>query len=75
MRRLYCMTPGKAIPRTIVDERLLARIDARHLPVLAKQGTRLEGMPEASSLQTPERIAALELGLTLGGGTGLPSRG
>lgn len=71
MRRIYFLAPNQAVSKTIVDELLLARIEARHIHVLAKEGTLMEDLPEASHLQKSDVIPALEQGLALGGGTGL----
>ena len=75
MRRINFLAPNKAISRTIAAELLLARIETRHIHVLAKQGTPMEDLPEASHLQLSDLIPTLEQGLTVGGGTGLPSHG
>jgi len=75
MRRINLLTPNKAISGTIFDELLLARIEACHIHVLAKQGTPMEELPGASHLQLSDLIPTLEQGLTVGGGTGLPSHG
>jgi hypothetical protein len=71
MRRIYFLAPDKAVSKNIVDELLLARIEARHIHVLAKEGTPMEDLPEASHLQKSDLIPALEQGLAVGGGTGL----
>jgi hypothetical protein len=54
-----------------VDELLLARIEERHIHVLAKRGTPLEDLPEATFLQKTDFLPALEQGVALGGATGL----
>jgi len=71
MRRIYFLAPNKAIAKKIVEELLLARIEARHIHVVAKQGTPMEDLPEASHLQKSDLIPALEQGLTVGGATGM----
>lgn len=71
MRRIYFLAPNNAVSRKIVDELLLARIEARHIHVLAKENTPMEDLPEASHLQKSDVIPALEQGLAVGGGTGL----
>lgn len=75
MRWINFLAPNKAISGTIVDELLLARIETRHIHVLAKQGTPMEDLAEASHLQQSDLIPSLEQGLTVGGGTGLPRHG
>jgi hypothetical protein len=67
MRRIYFLAPNIEISKKIVDELLLARIEERHIHVLAKRGTPMENLPEATYLQKSDFIPALEQGLALGG--------
>ncbi|MBE0621192.1 MAG: DUF1269 domain-containing protein [Burkholderiales bacterium] len=71
MRRIYFMVPDISTAKRIVDELLLARIEERHLHVLAKRGTPLEDLPEASLLQKSDFVPAVQRGLALGGATGM----
>ncbi|WP_347257572.1 DUF1269 domain-containing protein [Methylocaldum sp.] len=71
MRRIYFLVPDIEITKKIVDELLLARIEERHIHVLAKRGTPLEDLPEATFLQKTDFLPALEQGVALGGATGL----
>jgi hypothetical protein len=71
MRRIYFLVPDVPTARRIVDELLLARIEERHLHVLAKRGTPLEDLPEASLLQKSDFVPAVQRGLALGGATGI----
>jgi len=71
MRRLYFLVPDIEHARKIVDELLLARVEEKHIHVIAKEGTPLEDLPEASLAQTSDLIPALERGLALGGLTGI----
>lgn len=71
MKRIYFLVPNIGIAQKIVDELLLARVEERHIHVLAKRGTPMEKLPEASYLQKTDFIPALEQGLTLGGLTGI----
>ncbi len=71
MRRIYFLVPDIATTKKIVDDLLLARIEERHIHVLAKRGTSLEDLPEASLLQKSDFIPAVEQGLALGGSTGM----
>ena len=57
--------------KKVVDELLLQRIDIAHIHVLAKRGTSMENLPEASYMQKSDFIPALEQGLLTGGFTGL----
>jgi len=71
MKRIYFLIPDIGTTKKIVDELLLARIDERHIHVLAKPGTPMENLPEATLMQKSDFVPALEQGLTLGGFTGL----
>lgn len=71
MRRLYFMLPDIAISQKVVDELLLRRIDSHHIHVLAREGTPLEDLPEASLFQKSDFIPAVERGLAVGGVTGV----
>lgn len=71
MRRIYFLAPNIEVSRKIVDELLLARIEERHIHVLAKRGTPMEDLPEASYLQKSDFIPALQQGVALGGLTGI----
>lgn len=71
MRRIYFLVPDVPLAKRIVDELLLARIEERHLHVLAKRGTPLEDLPEASLLQKSDFIPAVERGVALGGAAGI----
>jgi hypothetical protein len=71
MKRIYFMVPNIGIARKVVDDLLLARVEERHIHVLAKRGTPLEDLPEATFLQKTDFIPALEQGLALGGLTGI----
>ncbi|SEQ90973.1 hypothetical protein SAMN05421690_100397 [Nitrosomonas sp. Nm51] len=71
MRRIYFLVPDIDTTKKIVDELLLARIEERHIHVIAKPGTPLENLPEASLLQKSDFVPAVEQGLAVGGSTGL----
>jgi hypothetical protein len=70
MRRIYFLVPDIATTKRIVDELLLARIDERHIHVIAKRGTELEDLPEANLMQKSDFVPAVERGLALGGSAG-----
>ncbi len=70
MRRIYFLVPDIATTKRIVDDLLLARIEERHIHVVAKRGTELEDLPEANLLQKTDFIPAVERGLALGGSAG-----
>lgn len=71
MKRIYFLVPKIEMAKKIVDELLLQRIDIDHIHVLAKRGTLMDGLPEASYLQKSDFVPALEQGLLTGGFTGL----
>jgi len=71
MRRIYFLLPTIEIARKVVDELLLARIDEHHIHVIAKEGTTMEDLPEASLAQKSDVVPALERGIAVGGATGL----
>jgi hypothetical protein len=70
MRRIYFLVPDIATTKRIVDDLLLARIEERHIHVVAKRGTELEDLPEANLLQKSDFVPAVERGLALGGSAG-----
>jgi hypothetical protein len=71
MKRIYFLVPDIETTRKIVDGLLLARVEERHIHVLAKRGTPLEDLPEATFLQKTDFIPALEQGIAVGGMTGM----
>lgn len=71
MRRIYFLVPDINITRRVVNDLLLARIEEKHIHVLAKRGTPLEELPEASLLQKSDFVPAVQQGLAVGGSTGL----
>jgi len=70
-RRLYFILPSVDLTRRVVDELLLARIDHHHIHVLAREGLSLDDLPEATLLQRSDLVHGVELGLVVGGATGL----
>jgi hypothetical protein len=71
MRRIYFMVPDIDTANLVVDELLLKRIDDHHIHVVAKEGTAMGDLPEASLLQKSDFIPATERGLAVGGITGM----
>jgi hypothetical protein len=71
MRRIYFLVPSIGVTRRVVDELLLARVEEKHIHVIAKRGTPLEELPEASLLQKSDFIPAVQQGMALGGSTGV----
>ncbi|CAI8811749.1 hypothetical protein [Methylococcus capsulatus] len=70
MKRIYFLVPSIELAHAIVDELLLARVEERHIHILAKVGTPLGDLPEASLFQKSDFIPAMERGLAIGGITG-----
>lgn len=71
MRRIYFLVPTIEITHKIVDELKFEGIDDRHIHILAKRDTPLEGLPEAGITIKTDFIPAVERGVALGGTTGL----
>lgn len=69
-RRLYFLLPDVQRARTVFKELLLARIEERHVHVLAREGMALGDLPEATLLQKSDAVHATGLGLVVGGATG-----
>lgn len=73
MQRLYFLVPDVKLAKQIVEELLLARIEERHIHIVAKDHHALEEehLPEAGLMQESDFIPALERGIAVGGVTGL----
>ncbi|MBX3617433.1 DUF1269 domain-containing protein [Nitrosomonas sp.] len=71
MRRVYFLAPDITTTKKIVADLSLAKIEEKHIHVIAKRGTPLEDLPEANLLQKSDFIPAVEQGLAVGGATGL----
>jgi len=71
MRRLYFLVPDIPSGKKVVDELLLSRIEWKHIHVIAKRGTPMEDLPEASYFQKTDIIPAMQRAVPIGGGTGL----
>jgi hypothetical protein len=71
MRRLYFLVPDTRVGKKVVDELLLAHVEWKHIHVVAKRGTPLEALPEASYWQKSDVIPALLRAVPVGGATGL----
>jgi len=71
MRRIYFLVPNVASARAIVDDLLLARIEERHLHIVAREDTPLDNLPEAGVAQKSDLVPALQRGVAAGGVTGL----
>ena len=71
MRRIYFLSPDLAVTKNVVNDLLHAKIDEKHIHILAKRNTPLEDLPEANLLQKSDFIPAVEQGIAIGGSTGL----
>ena len=71
MRRIYFLTPDIAVTKQIVNDLKQAKIDEKHIHIIAKRNTSLEDLPEANLLQKSDFIPAVEQGLAIGGSTGM----
>jgi hypothetical protein len=71
MRRIYYLVPNIETARKIVDELLLARVEERHMHLVAREGMPMENLPEATFLQKTDFVPALEKGVAVGGATGV----
>ncbi|MFL6712589.1 MAG: DUF1269 domain-containing protein [Sulfurifustis sp.] len=69
-KRLYFILPNTTRAKEVVNRLLLARIEERHIHVVAKEGTPLEDLPEATVLQKSDAIRGAGLGLSAGSVTG-----
>jgi hypothetical protein len=67
MRRLYFLVPNVDSAKTINNELLLARVGDQHLHVIAKEGTPMEDLSEATLAQKSDLVPALERGIAIGG--------
>jgi hypothetical protein len=65
-RRLLFLLPDAASARRTMDDLLLARVEARHLHFLARDGTSLEGLNDANVLQRSDVVHAAQVGLLIG---------
>ena len=71
MRRLYFLAPDAGVGKRVVDECLLAHVEWKHIHVVAKRGTPLEALPEASFWQKSDIIPAMLRAVPMGGGAGI----
>lgn len=66
-RRLFFMLPDVAVARAVLNELLVARIEARRIHFLSRRDTLPADLPEASFLQKTDFVHALETGGWVGG--------
>jgi hypothetical protein len=70
-RRMYILLPTLKETKTTFDDMLLARVPDFNIHVLARRGTDLEDLPEATVMQKSDLVHGAELGLFVGGMLGL----
>lgn len=66
MRRIYFLLPDVECAGAIVKELLLARVEWRHIHLMANDNTALDSLPEASFAQKSDLVPALQRGLVFG---------
>jgi hypothetical protein len=69
--RMYVTLPDVPSARQLANDLLLARIEDRHMHFLARRGTDLGELHEASYLQKTDTVHGGFVGLVLGGLTGI----
>ncbi|HEY4068657.1 MAG TPA: DUF1269 domain-containing protein [Burkholderiaceae bacterium] len=62
-RRIYWILPDVQSGQTVMQDLLLARIDARHIHFMAREDIALGDLPAANTLQTSDMIRSAQAGL------------
>jgi len=70
-RRLYFLLPNNKSAQKVHTELLLAKIEERHMHVIARSEADLENLPEAGLLQKTDVTRGLQMGVILGALTGM----
>ncbi|MBI3045177.1 MAG: DUF1269 domain-containing protein [Betaproteobacteria bacterium] len=70
-RRLYFLLPDVDSARGMLNEMLLARIEVKHIRFLGRRGQLPADLPEANFLQKTDIVHGAQLGLGVGGVTGI----
>ena len=70
-RRMYFILQDSQRTKAVHDELLLALIPETHMHVVANDDVDLTGLPEASLLQKSDLVHAIQLGIPIGGLTGI----
>jgi hypothetical protein len=65
-RRIYFMLPDVESAHVMMNEILLARVNANHIHFLAKEGTPMGDLPEATITERTDFIEGWEVGMGLG---------
>ena len=66
-RRLYFILPNVLSAKQVVDDLLLARIEARHIHVLAPRDAQIGDLPEATVFQKTDLVHGGQVGALIGG--------
>jgi len=69
--RIYFILPDAKTAEVVEKELLLAHVDDHHMHFMARDEISLKSLPKANLLQKSDLIHGLELGLIVGGATGL----
>jgi hypothetical protein len=69
-RRLYVVCPDLQCAQQTMNDLLLARIEERHIHVLATRDAPMDGLHEANVLQKTDLVHGAEMGLVIGGAVG-----
>src|SRR5258706_16231543 len=69
--RMYVTLPDVASAKRLANDLLLARIEDRHMHFLARRGTDLGELHEASYLQKTDAVHGAMTGLVIGGVVGV----
>ena len=64
--RIFYLAPDIPCARHLMDDLLLARVEERHIHVLARRGAPMDGLHEASVLQKSDLVHGAQMGLLLG---------
>ena len=70
-RRLYFLLPDVGSAKIVHTDLLLSKVEERYMHVIAREGTDLEDLPEADLRQKSDLLHGLQLGIVLGGLTGM----
>jgi hypothetical protein len=68
---MYVTLPDTSSAKKLADDLLLARIEDRHMHFLARRGTDLGPLHEASHLQKTDAVHGAAVGLVVGGVMGI----
>lgn len=69
-KRMYFLLPDVSRAQSVFKELLLARIHERNVHLIAKEGTALGDLPEATVLQKSDALHGAGVGLVAGAATG-----